>query len=82
MVVPLHATVTFPISLPTDYSGGWATLPVLLSWVLLAIGAIVAVIVAGPKQLSRKHHKQEELSEISPKTSVYKVEPETEPQAQ
>jgi hypothetical protein len=41
----------------------------------------VVVIVAGPKHLSRKHHKQEETSEISPKSLVYQAQSEAQPQA-
>jgi hypothetical protein len=37
--------------------------------------------VYGPQHLSRKHHKQEEPSEISPKSSVYQAQPEAQPQA-
>ena len=55
------------------------------SWLLAAVWcavAIVVVIVAGPKHLSRKHPKQEEPSEISAKPSVYAAQPEAEPQTQ
>jgi hypothetical protein len=54
------------------------------AWLLAGLwcaAAIVVVIVAGPKHLSRKHHKQEEPSEVSPKSSVYEAQPEAQPQA-
>jgi hypothetical protein len=54
------------------------------AWLYAALwcaAAIVVVIVAGPKHLSRKRKKQEEPSEISPKSSVYEAQPEAQPQA-
>jgi len=81
MVVLLHATVNLPMTLFIDELGSRATLPVLLYFGLTVVAAIVVVIVAGPKHLSRKHHKQEEPSEISPKSSVYEAQPEAQPQA-
>jgi membrane protease YdiL (CAAX protease family) len=80
LVVLLHATANLPITLLRDTLGSRATLPVLLYFGLTVVAAIVVVIVAGPKHLSRKHHKQEEPSEISPKSSVYEVQPEAQPQ--
>jgi len=81
MVVLLHATVNLPITLCIDQLGSRATAPVLLYFGLTVVAAIVVVVVAGPKHLSRKHHKQEEPSEISPKSSVYEAQPEAQPQA-
>jgi preprotein translocase subunit SecG len=55
------------------------------SWILAVVWCVVAIVVvmvAGPKHLSRKHTKQEEPSEISPKPSVYGARPKAEPQAQ
>ncbi len=55
------------------------------SWMLAVVWcavAIVVVMVAGPKHLSRKHTKQEEPSEILPKPSVYGAQPKAEPQVQ
>jgi uncharacterized protein len=60
MVVLLHATYNLPITLAIDDLGTQATLPVLLYFGLLVVAAIVVVIVAGPKHLSRKYSKQEE----------------------
>ena len=60
MVVLLHATVNLPITLCIDQLGSRATAPVLLYFGLTVVAAIVVVVVAGPKHLSRKHHKQEE----------------------
>jgi len=53
------------------------------SWILAVVWCVVAIVVmvAGPKHLSRKHTKQEEPSEISPKPSVYEAQPQAEPQA-
>ncbi len=82
MVVLLHATVNLPITLSIDELGSRATVPVLLYFGLMVVAAIVVVIVAGPKHLSRKHRKQEEPSEISPKSLVYEAQPEAQPQAQ
>jgi len=59
-VVLLHATYNLPITLAIDDLGSRATVPVLLYFGLLVVAAIVVVIVAGPKHLSRKHRKQEE----------------------
>ena len=60
MVVLLHATINLPISLLYDDLGGRVTVPVLLYFGLMVVAAIVVVIVAGPKHLSRKHRKQEQ----------------------
>jgi uncharacterized protein len=81
LVVLLHATVNLPITLLYDALGSRVTVPVLLYFGLTVVAAIVVVIVAGPKHLSRKHHKQEETSEISPKSSVYQAQSEAQPQA-
>ena len=54
------------------------------SWMLAVVWcavAIVVVMVAGPKHLSRKHTKQEEPSEVLPKPSVYGAQPKAQPQA-
>jgi uncharacterized protein len=58
MVVLLHATVNLPITLLRDDLGPRATVPVLLYFGLTVVAAIVVVIVAGPKHLSRKRTKQ------------------------
>jgi uncharacterized protein len=81
LVVLLHATVNLPITLLYDALGSRVTVPVLLYFGLTVVAAIVVVIVAGPKHLSRKHHKQEETSEISPKSLVYQAQSEAQPQA-
>ena len=60
LVVLLHATINLPITLLYDSLGSRVTVPVLLYFGLLVVAAIVVVIVAGPKHLSRKHRKQEE----------------------
>jgi hypothetical protein len=59
-VVLLHATINLPITLLYDALGSRVTVPVLLYFGLMVVAAIVVVMVAGPKHLSRKHHKQEE----------------------
>src|ERR687898_235280 len=58
MVVLIHATVNLPVTLVRDDLGPQATVPVLLYFGLLVVAAIVVVIVAGPKHLSRKRRKQ------------------------
>ena len=58
MVVLAHATVNLPLTLVRDDLGAQATVPVLLYFGLLIVAAIVVVIVAGPKHLSRKRTKQ------------------------
>jgi len=60
LVVLLHATVNLPQTLAIDELGGEATVPVLLYWGLMVAAAMVVVVVAGPKHLSRKHRKQEQ----------------------
>lgn len=82
MVVLLHATANLPVTLAIDELGSRATVPVVLFWGLMVVAAIVVVIVAGPEYLSRKRRKQEEPTEISPKSFVYKAQPEAQPQAQ
>ena len=81
MVVLLHATQNLPLTLAFDELGNRATVPVLLYFGLTVVVAIVVVIVAGPKHLSRKHRKQEETSVISPK-SPYEAHPQIQPWAQ
>ena len=66
MVVLIHATVNLPQTLAIDELGSRATVPVLLYWGLLVVAAIVVVMVAGPKHLSRKHRKQEEEGAAEP----------------
>jgi membrane protease YdiL (CAAX protease family) len=61
MVVLLHATANFPVTMAIDELGTRATLPVLLYWGLMVVAVIVVVVVAGPKHLSRKRRKQGEL---------------------
>ena len=80
MVVMLHATVNFPQTLVIDELGSRATVPILLYWGLMIVAAIVVVVMVGPKHLSGKQSKQEEPLEISPKSSVYEVQPKTQPQ--
>ena len=65
MVILLHATANFPVTMAIDELGSRATVPVLLYWVLMAAAAIVVVIWAGPEHLSRKHKKQEDAAESS-----------------
>jgi uncharacterized protein len=60
MVVLLHATFNLPMTLSLEALGSQATVPLLLYWGLLVVAALVVVIAAGPKHLSRKHRKQEE----------------------
>ena len=63
MVVLLHATVNLPQTLAIDQLGSRVTVPLLLYCGLMIAAAIVVVLVAGPKHLSRKHRKQEERAE-------------------
>ncbi len=54
------------------------------AWLRLALWGVVAivlVVVYGPQHLSRKHRRQEEPSGISPKSSVYDAQPQSQPQA-
>jgi uncharacterized protein len=60
MVVLLHATVNLPQTLVIEELGSGAMGPLMLYWGLMILAAIVVVIWAGPKHLSRKHKKQEE----------------------
>jgi uncharacterized protein len=69
MVVLLHATANLPITLAIYDLGIRATVPVLLYFALMVVAAIVVVIVAGPKHLSRKHHRQVEPPRPSPAPS-------------
>jgi membrane protease YdiL (CAAX protease family) len=80
MVVLLHATVNLPQTLVIDELGSRAAVPILLYWGLMIVAAIVVVMVAGPKHLSRKQSKQEEPLGISPKSSVHEVQPIAQPQ--
>src|SRR5215203_5832202 len=63
MVVLLHATANFPVTMVIDELGTRATVPVLLYWGLMAVAAIVVVIWAGPEHLSRKRKKQQQEEE-------------------
>ncbi len=60
MVVLLHATINLPVTLLYNDLGGQVTVPVLLYFGLQVVAAIVVVMVAGPKHLSRQHRKQEQ----------------------
>jgi uncharacterized protein len=60
MVVLLHATVNLPLTLSIELLGSRAMAPVLLYFGLTIVAAIVVVVVAGPKRLSRKHQRQVE----------------------
>src|SRR5215211_6161194 len=60
MVVLAHATFNLPITLTIDDLGTGGRVPSLLYFGLLAVAAIVVVMVAGPKHLSRKRKKQQE----------------------
>jgi uncharacterized protein len=81
LVVLLHATMNLPIRLLIDSLGGGVTVLILLYFGLTVVAAIVVVIVAGPRHLSRKHRKHEEPSRISPKCSVYDARPKAQPLA-
>src|SRR5215207_9296696 len=70
MVVLLHASANVPITLTIDSLGNRAVVPVMLYWGLLVVAAIVVVIVAGPKHLSRKHRKQEQEEEGAAESGV------------
>jgi membrane protease YdiL (CAAX protease family) len=76
LVVLLHATANLPLTLLLEPLGSRAMVPFLLYVGLMVVGAIVVVIWAGPAHLSRKQHKQEEPSEISPKSLVYEAQPQ------
>jgi uncharacterized protein len=60
MVVLLHATINLPVTLVIDDLGTRGRVPSLLYFGLLVVAAIVVVMVAGPKDLSRKLRKQEQ----------------------
>jgi membrane protease YdiL (CAAX protease family) len=60
LVVLIHATFNLPLTLLIAPLGRQETLAFSLYVGLLVVAAIVVVIVAGPKHLSRKHKKQEE----------------------
>lgn len=60
MVVLLHATVNLPLTILIAPLGSQETLAFSLYVGLLVVAAIVVVIVAGPKHLSRELRKQEE----------------------
>jgi membrane protease YdiL (CAAX protease family) len=78
LVVLLHGTINLPITLLYDALGSRVTVPVLLYFGLMVVAAVVVVIVAGPKHLSRKHRKQEKPSELAPNSSVYETQPQTQ----
>jgi hypothetical protein len=66
MVVLLHATINLPLTLLITPLGSQMTLPLLLYFGLEVVAAIVVVIWAGPKHLSRKRRKQEEPPRTPP----------------
>jgi membrane protease YdiL (CAAX protease family) len=70
IVVLIHATFNVPMTLLIDSLGSRVTVPILLYWGLMAVAAIVVVIVAGPKHLSRKHKKQEEKGAAEPEVAT------------
>ena len=70
MVVLLHATANFPVTMAIDELGTRATVPVLLYWGLMAVAAIVVVIWAGPEHLSRKRKKQQQEEEEAAESGV------------
>jgi membrane protease YdiL (CAAX protease family) len=70
MVVLAHGTVNLPLTLVRDDLGAQATVPVLLYFGLLIVAAIVVVIVAGPKHLSRKRTKQVQEEEGATESGV------------
>jgi len=70
MVVLLHATANFPVTMVIDELGTRATVPVLLYWGLMAVAAIVVVIWAGPEHLSRKRKKQQQEEEEAAESGV------------
>src|SRR5919107_462341 len=69
LVVLLHATANLPLTLLLEPLGSQAMVPFLFFVGLMVVAAIVVVIVAGPKHLSRKHHRQVEPPR-SPQTPV------------
>ena len=62
-MVLLHATAIFPLTLLLEPLGSRAMLPALLYFGMMIAAAILVVIVAGPKHLSRQLKKQEEGAE-------------------
>jgi membrane protease YdiL (CAAX protease family) len=70
IVVLAHATVNLPLTLVRDDLGAQASVPVLLYFGLLIVAAIVVVIVAGPKHLSRKRTKQVQEEEGATESGV------------
>jgi CAAX protease family protein len=82
LVVLIHATFNFPLTVMIQPLGSQGMLPFLLWCGLLVVAAIVVVIVAGPAHLSRKHRKQEVPSETSQQPLVYEAQPEAQPRAQ
>jgi len=70
MVVLIHATFNLPLTLFLEPLGSRMALPAWLYFGLTVVVAIVVVIWAGPKHLSRKHHKQEEREEDAAEPEV------------
>ena len=62
------------MTLSLEALGSQAAVPILLYWGLLVVAAIVVVIVAGPKHLSRQLRKQEERA-VEPGVARPRVEP-------
>ena len=60
LLVLLHATFNWPLTIFLVPLGSQMTVPFLVYSGLMVVAAIMVVIVAGPKHLSRKHKKQEE----------------------
>jgi membrane protease YdiL (CAAX protease family) len=73
LVVLLHATANLPLTLLLEPLGSRAMVPFLLYVGLMVVAAIVVVIVAGPKHLSRKHHRQETSEEPEVATAAPRV---------
>ena len=63
LVALLHAAFNLPLTILLAPLGSQETLAFLLYVGSLIVAAIVAVIWAGPKHLSRKHRKQEQEEE-------------------
>jgi len=66
LLVLLHATFNWPLTVFLTPLGSQMTLPFLVYMGLMVVAAIVVVIVAGPKHLSRKRRKQEEKGAAEP----------------
>ena len=66
LVVLIHATFNLPLTLLITPLGSQMTLALSLYVGLTVVAAIVVVIWAGPKHLSRKHRKQEEEGAADP----------------